>query len=221
MKKILDLTQPLYHNCPCWPDLKPPAVEKMLFIPHSDSNVERLDMNTHTATHIDAPYHKLSEGKTIDQLPVDTWIGEGIVADVSSVGDKELMTGDILDQAASHMKEGDIVLLYTGWCNYRGFSQKYLKDWPALDDTGARWLVKRKAKVVGTDAISIDLYGFPKDTGPAAHTVLLGAGVPLVEELFLGEIVKMDRKRWMFYCLPLLITGAGGSPARVMAIEEA
>jgi len=220
IKRVFDLTQPLYHNCPCWPDLQPPTIEKMLFIPKSDSNVEKLNLNTHTATHVDAPYHKLSDGITVDQIPVDTWIGEGIVADVDFLGDKDLITAKILEETAAHMIEGDIVMLHTGWGSHRAFTRKYLKDWPALDETGARWLVKKKARAVGTDALSIDLYYLPEDTGPVAHNVLLKAGVPIVEELFLGEIAKIAHKRWTFFCLPILIKGAGGSLARAIAIDE-
>lgn len=220
IKKVFDLTHPLYHNCPCWPDLSPPTVEKMRFIPADDANVEMLKTNTHTATHIDAPYHKLSDGKKIDQLPVDTWIGEGIVADVSSVRDKELITADMLREAASHISENDIVMLYTGWSRYRGFNKKYLKDFPALSEDGAQWLVDKGSKLIGTDALSIDLYGLPQDIGPIAHYIILGAGVPIIEELNLEQIARMGNKRWMFFCLPILLKGAGGSFARVIAIDE-
>ena len=220
IEKVFDLTQPLYHNCPCWPDLPLPTVEKMLFIPAADANVEMLSTNTHTATHIDAPYHKLSDGKKIDQLPVETWIGEGIVADVSDIGDKELITADMLEKAASHISENDIVMLYTGWSRYRGFNRKYLKDFPGVSEDGAQWLIDKKCKLIGTDALSIDLYDLPQDVGPAAHYVILGAGVPIVEELYLEEIAKMGNKRWMFFCLPILLTGAGGSMARVIATDS-
>ena len=221
IKKVFDLTQPLYHDCPCWPDLDPPKVNRMLFIPAADANVEMLKTNTHTATHIDAPYHKLSDGKKIDQIPVDNWIGEGIVADVSNVGDKELITTDMLEKAASHMSENDIVMLHTGWSRYRGFNRKYLKDFPALSEDGARWLMDRKPRLVGTDALSIDLYDLPEGSGPVAHYVILGAGVPIIEELYLEEIAKMGNKRWMFFCLPILLAGAGGSLARVIATDTA
>lgn len=220
IKKVFDLTQPLYHNCPCWPDLRPPTVEKMLFIPAADANVEMLRINTHTATHIDAPYHKLSDGKTIDQLPVDTWIGEGIVADVSNVGDKELITADMLKKAASHISENDIVMLYTGWGRHRGFNRKYLKDFPGVSEDGAQWLVDRRPKLIGTDALSIDLYDLPQDIGPIAHYVILGAGVPIIEELYLEKIAKTGNKRWMFFCLPILLKGAGGGLARVIATDD-
>ena len=71
-------------------------------------------------------------------------------------------------------------------------------------------------------SFSIDLYDtyFDPDKGPAAHKVLLGADVPLVEEVYLEEIAQIERKRWMFFCLPMAIQGAGGAPARVIAIDN-
>lgn len=221
-KKIYDLSQPFYHNCPCWPTLDPPTVERMYYIPRADANVEMLRFNTHTATHVDAPYHKLADGKSLDQLPVESWIGEGIVVDVSFVGERDLITEEVLQDAASHMAEGDIVMLYFGWSKYRAFTKKYLMDFPALNESGAHWLVDNKAKLVGTDALSIDLYDtyLDPDKGPAAHKVLLGADIPLVEEVYLEEIAQIEQKRWMFFCLPIAIQGAGGAPARVIAIDN-
>ena len=219
-KSVLIRAQPLYHNCPCWPDLQPPTIERCFSfrkpMPTSKRCVSIL---------IRPPMSMLriinsSDGKTLDQIPVDTWIGEGIVADVSFLDDKDLVTAKVLEEAAAHMVAGDIVMLYTGWGNHRGFSQKYLKDWPALDDSGAEWLINKRAKVVGTDALSIDLYDVSPDAGPVAHYILLGAGVPIVEELYLGEIAKMGNKRWTFFCLPISIKDAGGSPARVIAVDE-
>ena len=154
IKRVYDLTQPLYHNCPGWPDYPPPTVERMAFIPHDICNVEKLYINTHTGTHIDVPYHFFSDGKTLDQVPVDTWIGEGIVVDFSSKEDKEIITAGDLEKAAAHMINSDIVMLYTGRGKHRGFSEKYLKNWPSVDESGARWLVDHGAKIIGIEGPS-------------------------------------------------------------------
>jgi kynurenine formamidase len=217
IKKVYDLTHPLYHNCPGWPDFPPPTIERMLFIPRDICNVEKLYINTHTGTHVDAPYHFFPDGKTLDQVPVDTWIGEGIVVDMSHKKDKESITADDLEKAASHMIKDDIVMLYTGRGKYRGFNQKYLKDWPSVNESGAKWLVEHGAKIIGTDGLGIEMYGFEK---PVVHSLILGAGIPIVEEVYLEEIAPMGNKRWLFICLPLLLKDAGGCLARVIAIDE-
>ena len=221
-KKVFDLNQPIYHNCPCWPTLDPPSVERLYYMPREGANVEMLKFNTHTGTHVDVPYHKLEDGKTLEQIPIEAWIGEGVVIDVSFVGERDIVTAEMLREAAPPVAPRDIAMLYFGWSKQRAFTQKYLMDFPALDETGARWLVDHKVKVVGTDALSIDLFDkyMDPEKGPAAHKVLLGAGVLLVEEVYLEEIAQLGQKRWMFYCLPMAIQGAGGAPARVIAVDQ-
>ena len=216
IRKVYDLTQPLYHNCPGWPDFPPPTVERLLFIPRDIANVERIDINTHTGTHIDVPYHFLPEGATLDRVPVETWVGEGIVVDVSYKKDKEPVTPDDLEKQAAHMKKDDIVLLYTGRGKLRGFNEDYLKNWPSVEREGAQWLVDRGARIIGTDGLGIEMYGFSE---PAVHHTILGAGIPIIEELYLEDIAGMGTKRWLFVCLPLLLKDAGGCLARVIAMD--
>jgi len=218
IKKVYDLTQELYHNCPGWPDFPPPVMVSMLYIGRDGCNVEKfVDINTHTATHIDAPSHWIPDGKTHDQIPVDTWIGEGVVVDMTHKKDKEAITDKDLEKKASHVKSGDIVMIYTGRDIYRGFNEKYLKDWPSIDKSGAEWVVRKNVKIIGTDGLGIEMYGFKE---PLVHTTLLKAEIPIIEELYLEEIAKMGQKRWLFICLPLKIRGAGGAFARVIAIDE-
>jgi arylformamidase len=217
IKKVYDLTQPLFHNCPGWPDFPPPTVERMLFIPHDICNVEKISINTHTGTHIDAPYHFFHDGAPLDKVPVETWVGEGIVADVSHKGDKSPVTAMDLEKAASHMKKGDILMLYTGRGKLRGFNEAYLKNWPSVDESGAQWIVDHGTKIIGTDGLGIEMYGFET---PVVHRIILGAGIPIVEEAYLEEIAPLGKRRWVFVCLPLLLKDAGGCLARVIAIDE-
>jgi arylformamidase len=218
IKKVYDLTQQLYHNCPGWPDFAPPTVERMLFIPRDICNVERIDMNTHTGTHIDVPYHFVHDGATLDEVPVETWVGEGVVVDVSYKKDKEPITPEDLEKHAAHMKKDDIAMLYTGRGKLRGFNETYLKNWPSVEKEGAQWLVDRGAKIIGIDALGIEMYGF---SDPAVHRTILGAGIPIIEELYLEDIAGMGTKRWLFVCLPLLLKDAGGCLARVIAMDAA
>lgn len=217
IKKVYDLSQPLYHNCPGWPDFPPPTVERMLYIPHDFCNVEKIQINTHTGTHIDVPYHFLPEGPTLDKIPVDTWIGEGVVIDISFKADKEEITADDLEANAPRISKGDIVMLYTGRGKYRGFNRKYLTDWPSVNESGAKWLVDRGVKLIGIDALGIEMYGF---TDPVVHRTILGAGIPILEEVYLEEIATLKNKRLLFVCLPLLLKDAGGCLARVIAVDE-
>lgn len=218
-EKIYDLSVPIYHNCPEWPDFPLTVVERMMFIPHDIANVEKLTTPTHVGTHVDVPYHMFEEGKTLDQIPVETWVGEGVVINLSFKKDKEFITEADMEKAGSHVKRGDIVVLYTGYGKYRGYNRKYQYDWPALNESGAKWLVACGVKFVGVDTLGIERYGFPEG-GPVVHKAILGVDIPIVEELKLDEIAQKGDKRWLFVCLPILLKGAGGCAARMIAIDQ-
>ena len=216
-KKIYDLTHPLYHNCPGWPDFPPPTVERLMYIPQHMANVEMLHINTHTGTHIDVPYHFFPEGDTLEKVPVERFIGEGVVVDISHKGDKEAVTAADLDKIAGHVKKDDIVMLYTGRGKDRGFNQRYLKDWPSVDESGAKWFVQKGVKLLGTDGLGIEMYGFQK---PVVHKALLGAGIIIAEEVYLEDVAKLGTRRLTYLCLPLVLKGAGGCLSRIIAFEE-
>jgi arylformamidase len=82
-----------------------------------------------------------------------------------------------------------------------------------IDESGARWLVERKIKLVGIDYLSISPYKKSRPT----HEVLLGAGMVVVEGLNLSDV---SVGKYMLYCLPLKLKGADGAPARAVLIES-
>ncbi|MGH7757664.1 MAG: cyclase family protein, partial [Vulcanimicrobiaceae bacterium] len=75
--KIYDLSQPVYSNCPQYPDENPRPVQVRLFymLGVQGVNKEVVEMSTHTGTHCDAPYHFFEDGATIDQVPLETYVG--------------------------------------------------------------------------------------------------------------------------------------------------
>lgn len=218
IKKVYDLSRPLYHNCPGWPGFELTKVDKFMFKPQDMATVEKVSSLTHVATHADTPYHFFEDGATMDQVPAEAWVGEGVVIDVSNKGDKEFITYEDLDKAGAHVKKGDIVALRTGYAKYYGFNKKYLYDWPAIDESGAKWMVEHGVKVVGCDTLGVESFGFPAG-GPVVHQTLLGSKILIVEELNLEEIVQFGSKRWLFCWLPLLLKGSGGCFTRAVAID--
>ena len=217
IKKIFDLTRPLYHNCPIWPGLPMTEVNKHSFIPQDKCTVEKVCSLSHVATHADVPAHFCENAETMDQMDVSTWIGEGVVVNVTGKKPREPITYEDLDKAGKHVKKGDIMALRTGYAKYYGFNQNYLKDWPAINEDGAKWIVERGVKVVGCDSIGIESFYFPE--GGNVHCTLLGAKVCIVEELNFEEIAEYGEKRWLFCWLPMLLKGAGGAFVRAVAID--
>jgi arylformamidase len=169
------------------------------------SNVSRLVMGTHTATHVDAPRHFFDDGPGVDALPLDLLIGRSRVIDLPHRGG---ITEEHL--AAAGLREDLRVLLRTPnsalWNSSDGFHQ----DYTYLTEGGARYLVDQGVKVVGVDYLSVEQF---HKAGAPAHHALLGNGIVVIEGLNLSEA---DAGQYEMYCLPLRIEGADGAPARVV-----
>jgi kynurenine formamidase len=126
---------------------------------------EEVHAITHTATHMDAPYHYGAESggepaRTIDEVPLEWGCGEAVVLDVRHLdAGEEIRVADVrsaLEDLDHELSAGEIVLLQTGADDLWG-SPEYLTDFPGMGREATRWLVDRGVKVIGTDA-----YGFDK-----------------------------------------------------------
>ncbi|GHV50033.1 cyclase [Deltaproteobacteria bacterium] len=215
--KLYDLTQPLYHNSPGWPDHDLPVVTKAhRIIPHG-FNQERLSFLNHSGTHVDAPGHFLADGKTVDKIALDTFAGPGVFLDLRPLEPDTPITAAMLKPFLPRIAPGDMVLLNTGWFAKRGFTDEYLRKWPYLDGSGAKLLADAEVKAVGIDGLSMGGYGTAEKAVPC-HQILLSKEVLLIEELYFPEAV-MDGKKRYITAFPLLTPGCNGGPARVIAHE--
>ena len=166
-------------------------------------NVASLKMGAHSGTHVDAPYHFIEDGITVDQLALDVLMGP---ARVHAVSARDRIRGEDLERLGPL---GSRVLFKTR--NSGTLRQaEFREDFVALDPGAAERLVAAGVKLVGVDYLSVEAFG---SQDFASHHVLLGAGVVIVEGLDLSEVPPGD---YDLACLPLRIAGADGSPARVV-----
>lgn len=214
IKKILDLTQEIYHACPAWPTYKLTNINYEAIYAINGFNAERFDMNSHTGTHLDAPFHFFCDKATVDQLDPSLFVGRGVAIDLRDIGTMAI-TDKHLEKEGSRIKKGDIVLLYTGWAQKRGMNHEYLYEWPYLTKEAAEFLLQKGVKCVCIDGMSVG--GWPEGTGLPPHEVLLGNGVIIVEELYMDDQL-LTEDEWFITALPVKFRGFGGSPTRVIAI---
>ena len=215
---IYDLSQPIFNNVPQWPKFRPSTMT----IPHltaiESANVERLELMTHTGTHVDAPFHFFPEAETIDALPLSHFHAPCLALDLRS---KEAGSGIVaadLERYSSDIRVGMIVLLKTGWAEKRALSKEFLTAWPYLTGEGAEYLVSRGIHGVGIEGLSIGGWDDPeKET--AAHKILLGAKKLIIEDICVPEAMLDGRTRH-FAAFPVLIHGAGGAWTRAVAWDE-
>lgn len=172
-----------------------------------------LELHEHAGTHVDAPCHWSPQGagRTIDETDPLGLVGPCWVVDVRGSAPGEQLAPD---RVAAQVDPGAIVLFRFGWDAHWGEPECYLHDWPGLSGEFARWLVAVGVAAVGTDAPAIDAAG---PHGMPAHEVLLGAGIPVIENLCnLGEVDEGG----LFVALPLRIAGGSGSPIRPVVVVE-
>ena len=205
MPRIYDVTVPLSREVPTFPG--DPRFE-MDFVHRIEDgkpyNVAYLKLGAHAGTHVDAPFHFLRDGKTVDQLPLDVLDGPGAGG---RGGAKDVIRRADVEALGLH---GATRVLFKTRNSGTLRQGEFREDFVALAPDAAEWLAGAGMTLVGVDYLSVETFG-SKDF--AAHHALLGAGVVIVEGLDLSEVEPGD---YEMTCLPLRIVGADGSPARVV-----
>jgi kynurenine formamidase len=186
-----------------------------------------LTISCHAYTHVDAPLHYLPDGRDMASMPVDQWVGEAAVVDLTHLGARGEVTATELDRHAGHVRRGDIVLLRTDWPRRVSVeTPDFWKEGPFTGPSGCEWLVARGAKAVGydypPDFCIRDTIAEPrrKPDRPeyTTHAIFFPAGITVIE--YLANLDQIGAARCRFMALPLRIEGADGSPVRAVALVD-
>ena len=173
------------------------------------ANVSRIDLGSHSGTHVDAPKHFFDDGAGVDTLPLDVLMGPARLiafADgVKSVGEADLRAHDLRGVTRLLMRTRNSAWLASG-------STEFHPDYTFLAPDGAVYLVGLGVKLVGVDYLSVEQF---HSGHHRTHRTLLGAGVVIVEGLVLTEPPPGD---YELRCLPLRLAGLDGAPARAVLV---
>lgn len=189
---------------PIYPGDVPYRLEPMLRIAEGAvCNLSRLEMGTHTGTHIDAPWHFNEQGERVEQIQLDQLIGQAWVADLRG---HKVLTAEVLQ----HARIPPTIRLLIKTDNSELWQRReFQKPFVYLSADAADWLIEHSIKVVGLDYLSVEQFGAPE---PIVHRKLCGAGVIIIEGLNLSEVPEGE---YELLCMPLKLRGADGAPARV------
>ena len=186
-----------------------------------------LTISCHAYTHVDAPLHFLPDSRDIATMPVDQWIGEAAVVDLTHLGANGEVTAAELDRHGAHVRRGDIALLRTDWPRQVGVdTPRFWQEGPFTGASGCEWLVARGVKAVGydypPDQCIRDTIATPRRRPERAeyttHAIFFPAGITVIE--YLTNLDRIGTPRCRFLALPLALEGADGSPVRAIAITE-
>ncbi|MBN3522400.1 cyclase family protein [Paenibacillus apiarius] len=215
ISRMVDLSQELYHLCPVLPDFEPPKMDYICVGPRDGWKLEKITMNLHTGTHMDAPAHLGEFELTLDRIPVGQFQGRMVFVPLQDRGAKHPIGRADLEPYAAQLDEHSIVLLYTGWGEKRGWTKEWIYESPYLSNEGARYLAERGIKAVGIDHFSI---GGTGEENEETHRIVLGANIWVAEGLQLNDPALREGE-WHVMALPLHIRDSSGAPARVVAFQ--
>ena len=213
-EKWLEVSHVITETLSRAPSFPPPRIRRIRSIPESMANVTELHMVAHHGTHLDAPRHFITDGPTIDEIPLERLYGEGVVWRVE-VEPYQVIEPKHLEACRPKLKPGDILLLDTGWA--RHVNTEAYERHAHLDGAAAEWLVRRGCKLLAIDCSTPDLTQHKRPPGFAypVHHTLLGQGVLIAEHM--TNVAALAGRRVDVMVCAINIGGSDGAPARVLA----
>lgn len=204
--KYVDLSYEIKSNMPVYPGDIAVDLKKVNNYEEDGFNCHTILSTMHAGTHIDCPMHMVSDERYVAELDLGRFIGNAILLDVR--GEKLI---DLKDEYYKDIKEGDIVLLYTGWESKYG-SDEYYENHPIVADNFAEFLVQKKIKMLGVDMPSPDNNSF------SIHKILLGNNICILENLTnLSKLLYVEDLQ--VFAQPLKIR-AEASMVRAIAVYQ-
>jgi arylformamidase len=208
--RTYDITLTITPQMAVWPGDPSVSIQRISSIASGDNaNVSQMSMSCHSGTHVDAPDHFLNNGKTVESLSLDLLIGRAYVLHLPDV---ETITAHVLMHADIPPRTRRLLFKTRNseyWSN--DTQHEFHTDFVGLSVDAAELLVDRNVKLVGIDYLSIA----PYKLGSQVHTILLNAGVVVIEGLDLSQV---SQGRYTLHCLPLKLGGADGAPTRCILV---
>ena len=209
MPYIIDLTLTLENG------MRGVEIEPAMRLDRDGWNASTYHLYSHAGTHMDAPFHYGMPG-TIDRISPERFMGDAWVVNCSDAGPRELITAAHLGAIDEKIQPGDRVLIRTGWSRYVG-EPRFRDELPRISRGLAKWFADRKISLLGVEQPAVaDVHDL--DEIREIHTILLEAGIVIVEGLVNLDLITSERVQ--FIALPLKVKGGDGSPVRALAIID-
>ena len=195
--KIYDISQEIF-GCQVYPGDPTPQKRVLSSMEKGDLyNLTAFSMCAHNGTHIDAPFHFIKDGKTVDSIGLDTFIGMAYVAEHNGIVSADDAT-EMLEKAKKQNSDAAKRILIKGDAEVSAEAAKVFAESNIL-------LLGNESQTVG-----------PENAPMEVHLILLGAGVVLLEGIRLSEV---SEGVYFLNAAPLNLSGSDGSPCRAVLIS--
>lgn len=195
--KIHDITQELFTCCVYPGDPVPERQVKLRIADGAVCNLTAFQMCAHNGTHVDAPYHFLDEGKTVDQVDLERFIGKAYVTE---------HRGDIT------AADAEAILEKAGSLDAEAAKRILVKGPAVMTEEAAKVFAGAGILLFGNESQTVG----PLDAPMNVHLIMLSAEVVLLEGIRLGEV---EEGIYLLNAAPLNLGGADGAPCRAVLME--
>lgn len=218
--KLIDLSHTIEHGLTTYKGLPAPIICDFLsrqqsrqhYAPGTEFHIGKIEMVANTGTYLDSPFHRYADGKDLSQLELTSLANlDGVLVTGQSAKGKAQRAVDVATFDDVEVR-GKAVLVQTGWDKHWRTDQ-YFEGHPFLTKDAAQFLAGAGAALVGIDSYNID---DTADLARPAHSILLGAGIPIVEHMC--RLDQLTDKDFKFFAVPVKVKGMGTFPVRAFAI---
>jgi kynurenine formamidase len=219
-KKLLELSHSIEDGMITYKGLPAPVIcdhlsrlqSRQLYAAGTEFQIGKITLVANTGTYIDSPFHRFADGVDIAGLKLESITElDGIVIRVTERTSRAISRdafGAVADFA------GKAVLIHTGWAAHWR-TDRYFEGHPFLTQDAAEYLQQAGVALVGIDSFNIDDID---DLHRPVHTVLLGAGIPIVEHMC--GLEQLPASGFRFSAAPPKIKGMGTFPVRAYATVD-
>ncbi|HEY8496426.1 MAG TPA: cyclase family protein [Limnochordales bacterium] len=219
MRRLIDLSHVVEAGMPTYPGLPGPVISDHLsreasrahYAEGTTFHIGKIEMVGNTGTYIDSPFHRWADGPDLAALALEQVADlEGLVfrADPS----RRAIGPELFAPAGTDGVRGKAVLVHTGWSRHWG-TDAYFHGHPFLTQDAAQWLADAGVALVGIDSLNID---DTADGRRPVHSILLRAGIPIVEHLC--RLEELPDAGFRFHAVPVKVRGFSSFPVRAYAI---
>jgi arylformamidase len=223
-RRLIELSHVIRDGLVTYPGLPGPRISPHLtraqsraaYAAGTEFAMDRISMIGNTGTYLDSPFHRYAEGADLAGLPLERLADLPVLVVRLPVDGARAVTGEVL---AAVLDPADVlgaaVLAHTGWDRHFG-TPLYGEPAPHLTEDAAQWLVAAGAALVGIDSVNIDDM---VSHGPRpVHSVLLAAGVPVLEHL--TNLSALPVRGARLHAAPPRVEGLGTFPVRAYALVD-
>ena len=209
---IVDLTHVLFSGIQIYPGDPEVNISQALNVEKDFVNVLSVNMGSQSGTHVDSPFHVLSDGKKLNEVDLSHFMGIGVVIDATELSDRQEIPTQRFTE--TDLTGASIVLVHTGWSEHFG-TKKYLAH-PYPNIVSLEYLRAHEITTIALDFLSLDRTPAEREDFTLVNHYFWSQGDGIIGENF-TNLAAITVSRPAISMLPLNLGASDGAPVRAIA----